>query len=223
VAGGVELAARRTRLDGAVRRLLLQCGRATLLQLSEQRVTLLGDGSLLTNDRLDERATPRSRSGLLGGSERCCGWCPRPGRAVPGDQPALSSLIADQVTTGALWLLVVAGVLALWRARQLGRVVEEPLPVVVRAAEAVEGRARLYRAAGARQTAAEALQAATRDRVVRRSACRRALSGRRSWSWSPSAPGATRPWSTAFCTVALPPMTRRWSGSPTTSARWSRH
>jgi glycosyltransferase A (GT-A) superfamily protein (DUF2064 family) len=46
--------------------------------------------------------------------------------------------------------------------------VEEPLPVVVRAAEAVEGRSRLYRAAGARGTAAESLRTATRDRVTRR-------------------------------------------------------
>jgi hypothetical protein len=143
-------------------------GRATLLQLSEQRVTLLGDGSLLTNDRLDERGHAALALGLLGGSERVLWLVPRPGRAVSGDRPALTDLIADEVTTGALWLLVVAGVLALWRARQLGRVVEEPLPVVVRAAEAVEGRARLYRAAGARETAAEALRAATRGRVVRR-------------------------------------------------------
>jgi hypothetical protein len=63
---------------------------------------------------------------------------------------------------------VALGVLALWRARRLGRVVTEPLPVVVRAAEAVEGRSRLYRAAGARGPAAEALRAATVDRLVRR-------------------------------------------------------
>jgi hypothetical protein len=55
--------------------------------------------------------------------------------------------------------------LALWRGRRLGRVVEEPLPVVVRAAEAVEGRGRLYRAAGARGPAAEALRAGVRERT----------------------------------------------------------
>jgi hypothetical protein len=143
-------------------------GRATLLQLPEQRVTLLGNGSLLTNDELDEAGHAALALGLLGAGERVLWLVPRPGRAVAGDQVPLDSLIADQVTTGALWLLVLAGVVALWRGRQLGRVVEEPLPVVVRAAEAVEGRARLYRAAGARGTAAEALRAATRDRVVRR-------------------------------------------------------
>ena len=143
-------------------------GRATLLQLPEQRVTLLGDGSLLTNDQLDEAGHAALALGLLGAGERVLWLVPQPGRAVAGDRPQLSDLLADQVPAGALWLLVLAGVVALWRARQLGRVVEEPLPVVVRAAEAVEGRARLYRAAGARETAAEALRAATRDRVVRR-------------------------------------------------------
>jgi hypothetical protein len=143
-------------------------GRATLLQLPEQRVTLLGDGSLLTNDQLDEAGHAALALGLLGAGERVLWLVPQPGRAVAGDRPQLSDLLADQVPAGALWLLVLAGVVALWRARQLGRVVEEPLPVVVRAAEAVEGRARLYRAAGARETAAEALRAATRGRVVRR-------------------------------------------------------
>ena len=143
-------------------------GRATLLELTEQQVTLLGEGSLLTNDELDEDGNAALALGLLSASERVVWLVPRPGRDVGPDRPPLSSLVADEVTTGAIWLLVLAGVVALWRARQLGRVVEEPLPVVVRAAEAVEGRARLYRAAGARETAAEALRAATRDRVVRR-------------------------------------------------------
>jgi hypothetical protein len=45
--------------------------------------------------------------------------------------------------------------------------VTEPLPVVVRAAESVEGRGRLYRSAKARDRAADALRAASRDAAVR--------------------------------------------------------
>lgn len=145
-------------------------GRATLLVAPGIGLTLLGDGGPLTNDRLDDRGNAALSLGLLGEAERVVWLVPRPGRAVPeGEQPPLSSLIADELKTGALWLLVVLAVLALWRARRLGRVVEEPLPVVVRAAEAVEGRSRLYRASGARGTAAEALRTATRERVTRRS------------------------------------------------------
>ncbi|MBC7374375.1 MAG: DUF4350 domain-containing protein [Frankiales bacterium] len=148
-------------------------GNASLLVLD--RATLLGDGSLLTNDRLDDRGNAALALGLLGAQPDgtqigAVAWLvPLPGRAVAGDgRTPLSELIADGVTIGAVQLLVVLAVLALWRARRLGRVVSEPLPVVVRAAEAVEGRGRLYRAAGARGQAAEALRAATRDRLARR-------------------------------------------------------
>ena len=144
-------------------------GDATLLSLTDLGVTLLGAGAPLTNDRLDDRGNAALALGLLGSAERVVWLVPRPGRPLPpGQQRPLSELVADEIELGALWLLVTAGVLALWRARRLGRVVEEPLPVVVRAAEAVEGRSRLYRAAGARGPAAEALRTATRDRVVRR-------------------------------------------------------
>jgi hypothetical protein len=44
-------------------------------------------------------------------------------------------------------------------------VVEEPLPVVVPASEAVQGRSRLYEAAQAREAAAGALRAGTRRRL----------------------------------------------------------
>jgi hypothetical protein len=54
---------------------------------------------------------------------------------------------------------------ALWRGRRLGPVVVEPLPVVVRATETVEGRARLLRAARARGTAAAALREASVARL----------------------------------------------------------
>jgi hypothetical protein len=69
------------------------------------------------------------------------------------------------VKFGVVQLLVALGVLALWRGRRLGPVVEEPLPVVVRAAETVEGRSRLYRKAGARDVAAEALRRAAVRRL----------------------------------------------------------
>lgn len=144
-------------------------GDATLLQLPDQGATLLGAGDLLTNDRLDDRGHAALALGLLGDADRVLWLVPRPGRAVAeAEQRPLSDFVADGIQVGALQLLVVLGVVALWRARRLGRVVEEPLPVVVRASESVEGRGRLYRAAGAREQAAASLRAATRDRLARR-------------------------------------------------------
>ena len=144
-------------------------GRPTLLRVADERLVLLGDGDLLTNDRLDDRGHAALALGLLGGADEVRWLVPAPGRAVPGGgRTPVSELLPDWVGAGALQLLVAVAVLALWQARRLGRVVAEPLPVVVRSAEAVEGRGRLYRAARARGQAAAALRSATCARLVRR-------------------------------------------------------
>jgi hypothetical protein len=144
-------------------------GDASLLVLPEQRAVLLGTGTPLTNDRLDERGNAALALGLLGEASRVSWLVPEPGRAVPdGEQRPLSSLLPDALRFGVAQVVVAVVLLALWRGRRLGRVVTEPLPVVVRAAEAVEGRGRLYRAAGARGPAAEALRAGVRERGAAR-------------------------------------------------------
>ncbi|MEU5942642.1 DUF4350 domain-containing protein [Micromonospora sp. NPDC047548] len=71
------------------------------------------------------------------------------------------------------WALLVQLALAallvvLWRARRLGPPVAEPLPVRVRSAETVLGRARLYQRARARGPAADTLRAAALDRLLTR-------------------------------------------------------
>ncbi|MDO3701050.1 DUF4350 domain-containing protein [Micromonospora sp. C28SCA-DRY-2] len=58
--------------------------------------------------------------------------------------------------------------LALWRARRLGPPAAEPLPVTVRSAETVLGRARLYQRAGAREAAARTLREAALTRLLPR-------------------------------------------------------
>lgn len=55
--------------------------------------------------------------------------------------------------------------LMLWRGRRLGRLVREPLPVVVPAQETTNARGRLYRKAKDTDRAASALREATRTRV----------------------------------------------------------
>ncbi len=57
---------------------------------------------------------------------------------------------------------------ALWRARRLGRVVTEPLPVVVRSAETTRGRGRLYRRSRSYGHAAASLRAGAATRTARR-------------------------------------------------------
>ena len=144
-------------------------GEATLLALPDERMVLLGSGRPLSNGELGEEGNAALALGLLGEGSRAVFLLPLPDREVAEeDRQGLLSLIPTWIYLALVQAAVAAVVLALWRARRLGRVVDEPLPVVVRAAESVEGRGRLYRAAGARAQAAEQLRSGARDRVVRR-------------------------------------------------------
>lgn len=150
-------------------------GTASLLLLPADRVALLGAPDVLTNKHADEDGNAALALGLLAEApdgeavEQVLWVVPRPDRAVLGtpDQ-TIGELVPDAITWGAVQVGIAVVVLALWRMRRLGRVVTEPLPIVVRAAEAVEGRGRLYQVAGARAEAAEALRSGARARLGRR-------------------------------------------------------
>jgi hypothetical protein len=133
------------------------------------RLVVLGTGRMLTNDRLDEDGNAALGLNLLGGdgSATELRWLvPAPGTASSGE--STSSILPDWVVPAALQLLLVGLLVVLWCGRRLGPPVVEPLPVVVRAAEAVEGRSRLYRRAQARDQAAEALRSGALARLVPR-------------------------------------------------------
>ena len=133
------------------------------------RLVVLGTGAMLTNERLDEDGNAALALNLLGadGSADRLRWLvPAPGPTA-ADQRA-TSILPDWVLPALLQLLFAGALVALWRGRRLGPPVVEPLPVVVRAAEAVEGRARLYRRAQARDRAADALRAGALARLVPR-------------------------------------------------------
>ena len=132
-------------------------------------VTLLGTGLPLTNDLLDEQGNAALAMRLLGEHELLVWYVPTldDAAALPEQRP-LADLLPAGWKFGLVQLAIAVAVVALWRARRLGPVVSEPLPVTVRAAETVEGRARLYRRVGAAGHAATALRQATRDRLVRR-------------------------------------------------------
>ena len=122
---------------------------------------VLGSGTALTNDRIADDGNAALTMGLLGSQPRLVWY--RPSLTDPLLTPddvgvPLEDLVPPWVPLGAGWLVLAAGVTALWRGRRLGPVVTEPLPVVVRAAEATEGRARLYRRSHARDRAATALR-----------------------------------------------------------------
>jgi hypothetical protein len=132
------------------------------------RLVILGTGTMLTNARLDEDGNAALGLNLLGGdgsADELRWLVPSPGSAATGQSP---SILPDWVLPAALQLVLAGLLLALWRGRRLGPPVAEPLPVVVRAAEAVEGRSRLYRRAQARDRAAAALRSGALARMVPR-------------------------------------------------------
>lgn len=128
-------------------------------------VTLLGSASPLTNSRLDDEGDAALSLGLLGAHDRLVWYLPSATDVPPSAQKSFYQLVPDGVWWGLLQVGVAVLLLALWRARRLGAVVVEPLPVAVRAAETEEGRARLYRRNGARGQAAESLRSGVRSRL----------------------------------------------------------
>ncbi|MFE3875039.1 DUF4350 domain-containing protein [Kitasatospora sp. NPDC059146] len=131
-------------------------------------VIVLGSGEFLQNRRLADDGNASLALGLLGSQPRLTWHLPDYSAPVAEGTPRKS--FGDYIPKGWHWAfyqLAVAAVLAaLWRARRLGPVVSENLPVVVRAAETTEGRARLYRRAKAHGRAAEALRRATAHRLA---------------------------------------------------------
>lgn len=132
-------------------------------------VTVLGQGDVLRNGHLAEQGDAALALRLLGAHPRLTWYLPDALELSDGQRPPTTSqLLPRWVPWVVAQLGVTALVAILWRMRRLGRLVTEPLPVVVRAAETQEGRARLYRQAGARARAAAILRTATARRLVAR-------------------------------------------------------
>ena len=135
-------------------------GRASLVETTYdgRTVYLLGSAAVLMNDGVDRLGNAALGLGLLG-EHRTLVWY-LPGlldRPVTG--PAdLASLTPGWVTPVLLLLTLVFVAAAVWRGRRFGPLVVEHLPVVVRAGETREGRARLYQRSSARLRAADALR-----------------------------------------------------------------
>ena len=137
-------------------------------------ITVLGSGNALTNGSLAHLGNAALALNLLGAHTRIVWLVPGPG--LPGGLPgggapangqrSLFSLIPLPAYLVTIQLGVAVLLAAAWRARRLGPLVPEPLPVVVRASETVEGHAGLYRSRHARGRAAAALRTAMLARTL---------------------------------------------------------
>ncbi|MER6169433.1 DUF4350 domain-containing protein [Streptomyces violaceorubidus] len=128
---------------------------------------VLGARDILLNDHLDEHGNASLALQLLGSRDHLVWYLPSLSDLPdPDDERSLFDLLPSGWLWGTLQLFIAAALAALWRARRLGPLVPEKLPVAIRASETVEGRARLYRRANARDRAATALRSATRTRLA---------------------------------------------------------
>ncbi|GAA1079595.1 DUF4350 domain-containing protein [Kitasatospora arboriphila] len=134
-----------------------------------RQTAVLGTDRPLTNRHLASDGNASLALGLLGSRPHLVWYLPDyTGTGVPAtaDRRSLLDHVPDGWRWAGLQLALAAALTAAWRARRLGPVVSEELPVVVRAAETTEGRARLYRRANARGHAADALRRAARHRLA---------------------------------------------------------
>ncbi|MGY1436096.1 DUF4350 domain-containing protein [Streptomyces reniochalinae] len=157
----------------------LRDGKATLLRVPHSApagsgaagdTVLLGSPDPLYNKHLDEHGNASLSLQLLGSHSQLLWYLPEATDAgpAPNEERSFLDLLPSGWSWAALQLAVAAAFAALWRARRLGPLVTERLPAQVPAAEATEGRARLYRRANARHHAADTLRAATRTRLAPR-------------------------------------------------------
>jgi len=131
-------------------------------------VTLVGMAQGFTNQHLGESGYAAMALGTLGRSHTVVWWLPSTADPLQFDQGTdvgITDLVPSWVRWALLQLVLAVAVVIWWRGRRLGRVVVEPLPVVVRATESVEGRARLYRRGHARGSAADAMRTASLTRL----------------------------------------------------------
>lgn len=146
---------------------------ATLLRMPDTSgdgdTVVLGAPDILYNERLDKQGNASLALQLLGSRPHLVWYLPSlsdTSATAPDDEKDFLDLLPSGWLWGTLQLFIAAALAALWRARRLGPLVPEKLPVAIRASETVEGRARLYRKAAARDRAATALRSTTRTRLA---------------------------------------------------------
>ncbi|MET4782158.1 DUF4350 domain-containing protein [Glaciihabitans sp. UYNi722] len=135
----------------------------------DSSVTVLGTKDAFSNEHVAERGNAALALTLLGENPRLVWYLPTIADSAASDDPSLAELTPPWVGPVMTLLAIVAIVAAFWRGRRMGPLVVENLPVVVRASETMEGRARLYQRGAARLRALDALRIGAIDRLAAQS------------------------------------------------------
>jgi hypothetical protein len=135
---------------------------------SDGRVVVLGSTELLDNQHLAEEGNAALALRTLGNNTDLVWYIPGVADIAADDStPTLNELAPRWLAFAGPWLAIVALLAIVWRGRRMGPLVFEPLPVLVKAAETAEGRARLYQDSRAVGRAADNLRAGTLARLAR--------------------------------------------------------
>jgi hypothetical protein len=133
--------------------------------LGRPPVTMLGDDSLIQNGAILDSDNAAIALHLFGHTDRLIWYVPSLADIDPADKTS-RSIAPDWFQPGLALAISAVVFLCLWRGRRLGRLVTEPLPVIVRAVETTESRGRMYRKSRDRTRALAVLQLATRRRLA---------------------------------------------------------
>lgn len=138
-----------------------------LAQTSTDGTTVSAIGSrLLDNDGIGAAGNAALGIGLLGAHRTLVWYLPSAADATASGSSGLAGITPGWLTPAILLLIVVTVAAAVWRGRRFGPLVIEPLPVLVRSTETLEGRARLYRTASARTHALDTLRVGALRRIT---------------------------------------------------------
>ena len=127
-------------------------------------VNVLGSATMVDNASILRGGNAAFALGLFGATKHVVWYLP----SFEDYSTAQDGVIPNPAWVGLLIALaILVGVAAaFWRGRRLGPIVVERMPVIVRAGETVEGRARLYQKANARLHTIDALRMGTLSRLA---------------------------------------------------------
>lgn len=129
----------------------------------QKQVSIVGLRDAFTNGQVADNGNAALALGLLGEKSNLVWLLPSIAEANAG--PGIAELTPEWIGPIMVLAILTAIAAAFWRGRRLGPLVVENLPVVVRASETMEGRARLYEKSSARLRALDALRIGTIDRL----------------------------------------------------------
>jgi hypothetical protein len=123
-----------------------------------QTLTLVADTAVFANDEIATFGNAALALNLLGTDDTLVWYLPTLADVPSTGPPSLGALTPGWVTPALVLLVFTAIAAMIWRGRRFGPLVAENLPVVVRASETMEGRARLYARGNARLRAIDAIR-----------------------------------------------------------------